>query len=81
MPFRLVHGVVRELASYADSKDGALNFLSLEEMKTFCPFFSADMGKIFDPWLSIKNKKTSGSANLEEVKKQIELVRRLFDQS
>lgn len=80
LPFRQAHRVISEIASYAESKGLALNCLTLEEMKKFCPLFSEDISHVLDPWFSIKNKKTSGSTNPREVKKQIELARQLLKQ-
>lgn len=78
LPFRQAHGLVGEIVGYADAKGVALNRLSLETMKKFCPLFSEDISQVFDPWFSIKNKKTSGSTNPDEVKKQIEMAWQLL---
>ncbi len=39
LPFRQAHGLVGEIVGYADAKGVALNRLSLETMKKFCPLF------------------------------------------
>jgi len=79
IPFREAHGIIGQIVSYAEIKGIQLNSIPLNELQGFCPRFTSDVYELFTPWVSIKNKKTSGSTHPEQVKRQIQLAKSLLD--
>ncbi len=71
IPFREAHGIVGEVVKYAEAKAQPLDSLSLAEFQRFSSQFDSEVYKLFNPFLSVKNKKTTGSTNPERVKEQI----------
>jgi len=79
IPFCEAHGIIGQIVSYAEIKGIQLNSIPLNELQGFCPRFTSDVYELFNPWVSIKNKKTSGSTHPEQVKRQIQLAKSLLD--
>lgn len=77
IPFREAHGIIGSVTQYAEKNFKALHALTLDELRQFSPVFDKDVSEVFDFKNSLKKKKTYGSTNPEQVKKQIEKAIRL----
>lgn len=71
MPFRKAHEVTGKIVSYCIHKGKKFQELTLTELKTFSDIISEDVYSCLSPEESIRNKKSSGSPSVKEVKKQI----------
>ncbi len=71
VPFRKAHYLVGKVVSKCLEADSKLHQLSIDEYKKISSKFDNDIYALFNPGVSIKNKKSLGSTSPEEVKKQI----------
>jgi argininosuccinate lyase len=71
LPFRKAHEITGRLVRHCIKKKKKLAELALEEIKVFSSLFERDVFSFLQPDESIKNKKSSGSTSLAEVRKQI----------
>ncbi len=75
LPFRNAHEITGKIVLHCINKEIKIYELSLDELKSFSDKFNGDIFKYLKPEESIKNKKSSGSTSLSEVKKQIKKLK------
>jgi len=76
LPFRKAHEITGRIVLYCITEKKGLEELSLKEIKAFSPLFAADVFSCLKAEESIKNKKSSGSTSVDEVRKQINRLRK-----
>lgn len=76
-PFRKAHTITGRIVLYCITEKKGLEDLSLKEMKAFSPLFAGDVFSCLKAEESIKNKKSSGSTSVDEVRKQINRLRKI----
>ncbi len=72
--FRDAYMAVGKLVSYAVANDKTLETLSMEEYKSFCPDFEADVYETIDLDTCLNGRISYGGPSAVEVAKQIELA-------
>ncbi len=77
VPFRKAHEITGRLVLHCITEKKKLADLALEEMKAFSPLFTGNVFSFLQPAESIKNKKSSGSTSVAEVRKQIKRLRKV----
>ncbi len=75
MPFRNAHEITGKIVRHCINNGIKLYELSLDELKSFSDRFDSEIFKYLRPEESIKNKKSSGSTSIAEVKKQIKKMK------
>jgi len=75
VPFRNAHEITGKIVLHCINNGIKLYELSLNELKLFSDKFNNDIFKYLRPEESIKNKKSSGSTSIAEVKKQIKKIK------
>lgn len=75
LPFRNAHEITGKIVLHCINNKIKLNELSLNELKSFSDKFNSDIFKYLRPEESVKNKKSSGSTSIVEVKKQIKKMK------
>lgn len=71
VPFKEAHETVGRIVRFSEEKGVALSKIGLDIFKAFQPAIGADVYDIFDGRHSVNMKKTAGSTNPTEIKKQI----------
>ncbi len=71
VPFREAHDIVGKLIRRCIDDKLNISDLSISELKVFSKFIGEDVFDLLNPETSVGNKKTYGSTNPAEVKKQI----------
>lgn len=71
LPFKVAHEQVGKIINFAEENNVALSKIGLDILQKFAPKIQADVYELFDPKHSISMKKTIGSTNPKEIKKQI----------
>jgi argininosuccinate lyase len=75
VPFRVAHGIVKDIVSYCKKESKTLNELSIEEYSGFSKIFKKDIFKYLDA-KSIANMKTSyGGTSKKSVLRQIDNIK------
>ena len=73
VPFAQAHEQVGHLVNLSEEKDVSIRQIRLDRLKKFAPKLERDVYDLFDRNHSVKSKKTIGSTNPRDVKKQISL--------
>ena len=73
MPFRDAHATVSELVRLAESKQVALNDLSLDELQGVCNNITVCAKEVLDPKKSVMSRLSYGGTAPERVKEQIRI--------
>ncbi len=76
--FREAYDIVGEIICHVENIGKRLNKIKIDELRKFSPLFDDDLFNIFDPVRSIKQKKSGGSTNPEEVRRQIESAKKII---
>ncbi len=71
LPFREAHKITGEVVQYCITRKMYFGNLDLATLKEFSPKFEADVFDFILPNASVEHKKSAGSTNPHEVKKQI----------
>jgi argininosuccinate lyase len=71
LPFRQAHEITGKVVSYCITHKMYFGNLDLETLKEFSPAFSGDIFEHILPQSSVDQKKSAGSTNPHEVKKQV----------
>ncbi|MCX7798197.1 MAG: argininosuccinate lyase [Melioribacter sp.] len=71
VPFRKAHHIVGKIVEKCVENNIKLHQLELKDYKKFSRKFENDIYNLFDPLISISNKKSAGSTSPIEVEKQI----------
>jgi argininosuccinate lyase len=79
IPFREAHGIIGAITNYAEKNEKELQVLTLDELKQFSTVFDNDVHTVFDFSHSLTMKKTYGSTNPKQVKKQIKKAKALVE--
>ncbi|OGW80991.1 MAG: argininosuccinate lyase [Omnitrophica bacterium RIFCSPLOWO2_12_FULL_44_17] len=72
IPFREAHELVGRLVRYASESNTTLGALTLETYKKYSEAFEKDVFDLFDPLVSVNSKVSTGSANPELVKAEMD---------
>lgn len=65
VPFRDAHGIVGQLVLYCIERDIALDAMSLDEFKSICPVFEADIYEAISLTTCVNKRNTIGAPGLE----------------
>ena len=71
VPFTLAHEQVGKIISFSEERKVAISKIGLDLLKQFAPKIGGDVYELFDAKHSVNMKKTMGSTNPAEIKKQI----------
>ncbi|HVN48999.1 MAG TPA: argininosuccinate lyase, partial [Bacteroidota bacterium] len=71
MPFREAHEVTGKVVQYCIAHKMYFGNLDLETLKQLSPKFDKDVFELIQPQASVQHKKSAGSTNPAEVKKQL----------
>ena len=75
VPFRQTHHIAGEVVKRAEESSVPIDKLSLEELKSICPEFGEDYGKIFDFESSVERRSSMGGTSKGSVLAQVEAIR------
>lgn len=70
VPFRETHEIVGSVVNYALNKKCRIQDLNNDEFQRFSSYFPKNTSKLLSPKQSVESKKTIGSPNPKEVKRQ-----------
>ncbi len=70
-PFKQAHGQVGQIVSFAEDNGVTLSKIGLDIFRSFAPRADGDIYELFDAKHSVSLKRTQGSTNPMEIKKQI----------
>ncbi|PIN73126.1 argininosuccinate lyase, partial [Candidatus Woesearchaeota archaeon CG10_big_fil_rev_8_21_14_0_10_45_5] len=76
VPFREAHEIVGKLVSYCEESNMQLEYLSLKQLKQFCPEFGYDATKILSVQSSVLAKDILGGTAPSRVKEAIKRARK-----
>ncbi|MCB4757291.1 MAG: argininosuccinate lyase [Elusimicrobia bacterium] len=76
MPFRVAHGIVKNLVHDCRDKGLSLAQLSLEDLRRFDARFEKDVFKVLSPAKGIETKTSYGGTSTPSVRRQIRLLER-----
>ena len=79
LPFRKSHEITGKIVLHCMKKGKKLEELTLKELNTFSPFIRNDIYSCLKAEESVKNKKSRGSTSPDEVKRQIQRLRKITD--
>jgi len=79
LPFRKSHEITGKIVLHCMKKGKKLEELTLKELNTFSPFIKNDVYSCLKAEESVKNKKSRGSTSPDEVKRQIQRLRKIID--
>ena len=79
LPFRKSHEITGKIVLHCMKKGKKLEELTLKELNTFSPFIRNDIYSCLKAEESVKNKKSRGSTSPNEVKRQIQRLRKITD--
>ncbi len=71
VPFREAHHIAGTIVAFAEQHGKELDVISLEEYRTFSAQFDPDIFEYLDPRKSIREKKSAGSTNPDQVRNAI----------
>ncbi len=71
VPFQTAHEQVGRIVGFAEETKTALSKIGLDILRLYAPKTEADVYDLFEPRHSVKMKKTVGSTNPQEIKRQI----------
>ncbi len=77
LPFRKSHEITGKIVLHCMKKGKKLEELTLKELNTFSPFIRNDIYSCLKAEESVKNKKSRGSTSPNEVKRQIQRLRKI----
>lgn len=77
LPFRKSHEITGKIVLHCMKKGKKLEELTLKELNTFSPFIRNDIYSCLKAEESVKNKKSRGSTSPDEVKRQIQRLRKI----
>ena len=75
VPFRDAHGIVGQIVLYCIDKKIAIDDMSLEELKSICPVFEADIYDAISMETCVNKRLTVGAPGQEAMKKVIEICK------
>uniref|UniRef100_A0A672ZS81 Argininosuccinate lyase n=1 Tax=Sphaeramia orbicularis TaxID=375764 RepID=A0A672ZS81_9TELE len=75
MPFREAHGVSGKVVFAAESKNVALNQLTMEDLSTVSPLFRSDVSSVWDYSSSVEQYSAPGGTAKSSVTAQVEHLR------
>jgi argininosuccinate lyase len=75
VPFRIAHGIVKEIVLYCKKYSKTLNEISIEEFNKFSPIFKKDIFKYLDAKNIADMKVSYGSTSKKSVVRQIENIK------
>uniref|UniRef100_A0A3Q3E4U2 Argininosuccinate lyase n=1 Tax=Labrus bergylta TaxID=56723 RepID=A0A3Q3E4U2_9LABR len=75
MPFRDAHGVSGKAVFAAESKNIALNQLTVEDLRALCPLFESDVSSVWDYRSSVEQYSAPGGTAESSVAAQVEHLR------
>ncbi|MEG8946542.1 argininosuccinate lyase [Rosettibacter firmus] len=78
VPFRKAHNLVGKVVSKCVEENLKLHQLSISDYKKISTKFDDDIYELFNPGVSIKNKKSEGSTSYKEVEKQIQKWKKIL---
>ncbi|GHT45330.1 argininosuccinate lyase [Endomicrobiia bacterium] len=76
IPFRLAHGLVKDIVLYCKKKSRTLNDLSIEEYNKFSPAFKKDIFEYLNAKNIVDMKTSYGGTSKKSVMRQIENIKR-----
>ncbi|GHT36192.1 argininosuccinate lyase [Endomicrobiia bacterium] len=76
IPFRLAHGLVKDIVLYCKKKSKTLNDLSIEEYNKFSPAFKKDIFEYLNAKNIVDMKTSYGGTSKKSVMRQIENIKR-----
>ncbi|GHT61273.1 argininosuccinate lyase [Endomicrobiia bacterium] len=76
IPFRLAHGLVKDIVLYCKKNSKTLNDLSIEEYNKFSPAFKKDIFEYLNAKNIVDIKTSYGGTSQESVMRQIENIKR-----
>jgi argininosuccinate lyase len=74
VPFRDCHEIIGRIVLHCIAEGTAIEALPLDTLKTFSPFFEADVYQCIDIRACIRGKKSQGSTSFDSVTRQIAQV-------
>ncbi|MCX5719989.1 MAG: argininosuccinate lyase [Nitrospirae bacterium] len=77
LPFRKSHEITGKIVLHCMKKGKKLEELTLKELNTFSPFIRNDIYSCLKAEESVKNKKSRGSTSPNEVKRQIQRLKKV----
>ncbi len=77
LPFRKSHEITGKIVLHCMKKGKKLEELTLKELNTFSPFIRNDIYSCLKAEESVKNKKSRGSTSPDEVKRQIQRLKKV----
>ncbi len=78
VPFKTAHEQIGRIVSFAEEKGRPISKIGLDILKHFAPRIDGDVYEFFNAKHSVKMKKTVGSTNPAEVRKQITKWKKLL---
>ena len=76
VPFKMAHDQVGRIVSFSEDNHVALSKIGLDIYQKFAPKTSGDVYDLFDPAHSVRLKRTQGSTHPNEIKKQIQRLKK-----
>ena len=74
LPFRDAYHVIGKLVGYCSKEKKAINDCTLEELKSFHPYFKEDVYQALDLKTCVLQRNVLGGPSPEEVLRQIEVI-------
>ena len=75
VPFRTAHEIVGKIVAYCEESNMELDYISLNQLKTFCDKFSYDVQRILSSKSSVDTKDVPGGTAPKRVKEAIKRAR------
>ena len=75
MPFRKAHETTGKIVLYCIQKGKRFHDLSLKELQSFSDIVAKDIYSCLSPERSVRNKLSSGSTSIREVRRQIKKLK------
>lgn len=75
VPFRTAHEIVGKIVAYCEESNMELDYVSLNQLKTFCDKFSYDVQRILSSKSSVETKDVPGGTAPKRVKEAIKRAR------